>query len=849
MIGNTGRMLFTCVFFFIGGVLAAPYLSLDGRQVLFVSAAAVVVAAIIYFWGRRHRQIYVLVLFGILGVLAAKVAVEEASSPLQAWDGRSVTVRGIVVREPDLRKDKVLYVLDVDYARAGSETLSRPGYLLVRMPEVNTVYQYGDIIRVQGKLTVPRRPGNPGDFDYRAYLQRNGISVILYARPQTAEKLGVGHHNSVTAFALRIKQQLVNGLYKALGDERAQVVSGIAFGLRGGIDDKTRDTFTATGVVHILCVSGLHVGFVLGLALFTGRVLRLGNWQIVLATALLIFYLLMVGAKPSVIRATVMAITLLLAHQLGRNRDWPTALALAAFIILLANPLALYDAGFQLSFAATWGILYLGPVIVHGLQVLSARWGKTLPPACGWVVAAPLAAQLGTIPLVAYYYNLVSPVAVLVNILVMPLVVAIFILGLVSAVLGWILPLAAWMTAPATGFLLDIFLGLVGWFASLPGAYLHVATPSVPLIAAWFAVLVLVGQLWGEPGWWRKTGEKIKLRVPVKYRGWAFIVLFCVVGAGLFLWPGPGVDRLEVHFIDVGQGDCTLVRTGRQNVLIDAGGWPGELSGEPGAGEKVVVPYLRRLGIDQIDILVLTHPHEDHAGGARAVVEEIPVKMAVVAPHYWPAQQEFPAEGYLDLLATMQEKGISVRQVGAGDKLRVNRELIFEVLAPRKPLLDNFNNNSLVLRLEYGHHTFLFTGDIEQEAQARLVLSGQDLTSDVLKVPHHGSGAFVPVFLENVRPKIAVISVGHNNRFGLPKASTLDKLRSIGTEIYRTDRDGAVIIKSDSRTLEIITGRDRSNASYFQKRGVNKSSTVNSSNRPTSMQKDNTSLPKSGTAA
>ncbi|HAG07360.1 MAG TPA: DNA internalization-related competence protein ComEC/Rec2, partial [Peptococcaceae bacterium] len=220
--------------------------------------------------------------------------------------------------------------------------------------EPQKLYAYGDRLEVRGRVEKPLPPGNPGAFDYPAYLARQGVGVVLYAVGDGAvEKLGTGAKNPVLDLALQTREALCRALDGALGPPAAAVVKGIIFGTRADIDPAVQDAFVATGVVHILSVSGLHVGFVLGFVLLLFRWLRLRpGYDLALAAAVLGFYTFMTGAKPCVVRAAVMGLLLLAAHRLGRDRDWPTAMAAAAFTVLLANPLALYDPGFQLSFAA-----------------------------------------------------------------------------------------------------------------------------------------------------------------------------------------------------------------------------------------------------------------------------------------------------------------------------------------------------------------------------------------------------------------------------------------------------------------------------------------------------------------
>jgi len=802
------RPLVLLVFLFAGGVLLARYVPVSGGAGLWSLLITLIVASIAYVWGWRGNRFLLYTLFVLLGLVAARLAMAAVDTPLAGWAGRNVELTGVVAAEPDWRPDRTLYVLEArQVAPPGGRAEDTQGRVLLSVENDTRAVSYGDLVRVRGRLVRPQDAGNPGAFDYRAYLERRGIGHLLIAQDDGLTRLEPGHGSGAVSFLLALKDRLQEGLVEGLGERRAAVVDGIVFGTRGTIDEGIEEAFIATGVVHILSVSGLHVGFLAGLILFTGMALRLRPGVILIVSVVgLALYTVMVGAKPAVIRAGVMAVMLLFAHQLGRKYDWPSALAGAALIILLANPLALYDPGFQLSFAATWGILYIGPPVVRGLEAFAGRRGLAWHPGWGWLVAVPLGAQLATLPLVAYYYNLCSPVGLVANLVAVPLVGIIFPLGLLTSVIGALLPHMAWLTGLATGALTDLFLWLVALFAAIPGGSMTVATPHPALIAAWFGLwYAFLLPARGEGGLRRRLAEKLQGAGGV--RRWAPWAVMALAGLALyFLLPALERPRpLEVHFIDVGQGDAALIRApGGEEILVDTGGWPGELAGERGAGEKVVVPYLKHLGIRRLDVLVLSHGHEDHCGGARAVLASVPVKTVIIPP--------YSPEGELARLAEFAwERGVRVQQAAAGDRLSLGRGAGLDCLGPVLPLLpgqDEENNNSLVARLTYGERVFLFTGDIEQEGQARLIVSGADLKADVLKVPHHGSRNYVPAFFERIRPSVAVISVGGANRYGLPDPETVSRLQGMGAYIYRTDRDGAVIITSDGRSLSVRTGRD-----------------------------------------
>mgnify|MGYP005844872937 CR=1 FL=1 len=797
------RPLVAFLFVYAGGIVLSRHCPFPGGAMLLGTIATLVVAAILYVMAWRRQNLLVFFFFVLLGLVAGRLAVEGAMTSVEPLTGHVVTVVGRVAAEPDIRPERAAYIMELREVAVGERKGSAAGRVLVVVREPQRTYSYGDALAVRGRLEKPLPPGNPGAFDYPAYLERQGVRVVLYAVGDGVAKTGVGGGNPVLGSALRTREALCRALDGALPPDAAAVVKGIVFGTRADIDPALQDAFVATGVVHILSVSGLHVGFVLGFVLLLFRWLRLRpGYDLVLAAAVLGFYTFMTGAKPCVVRATVMGLLLLAAHRLGRDRDWPTTMAAAAFVVLLANPLALYDPGFQLSFAATWGILYLGPPLAAAFDALAARRGWRWSAAWSWALAVPLAAQLATLPLVAYYYNLVSVVALPANLVAVPLTGGILFLGLATAAAGALWNFLGTLLGPATAALTDLFLWLVHLFAALPGAALTVATPPPLLVGAWFGLLYLAGKL--GPG----EGQPALAALWRRYRPAVVFVVLALAGGFFFLFSSAD-GRLEVHFIDVGQGDATLIRgPDGATVLIDAGGRPGEYEDGDGAGRQVVVPYLERLGIRKLDVLVLTHPHEDHAGGAGAVLDAVKVDMAVVAPR---AGGEEPPPGYTRLLARLEAAGVQVREVAAGAHLRAGSALVFDVLSPEEPLLagtsSDPNNNSLVLRLRYGRQTFLFTADIQQEAQARLLLSGRDLKADVLKVPHHGSAAFVPAFFETVRPAVAVVSVGANNRFGLPSSAALEKLEEVGARVYRTDRDGAVIVRTDGRSLTVATRR------------------------------------------
>ncbi|MCG8403486.1 MAG: DNA internalization-related competence protein ComEC/Rec2 [Firmicutes bacterium] len=786
------RTLLAVTICFIFGVLANSLLNVSFNVLIYLTSAFFLFALAGYVLFRKETAGVILVLFGLLGWLVAGLEFAGMEQGPARFSGHYVTLEGTVTQEPrQLTGEEVVYVLAAEAVYPGEQRVNTTGLVQVKVKGGGPVYGYGDRLRVGGFIYLPREPGNFGAFNYRAYLERRGIKCLMTVKgPEYVRLLAGGGGNPLVRTALRCKRELTRVAGDTLDERQAAVLSGMLFGSRDMIDRSTSDLFAQTGVAHVLCASGLHVGFVLAGMLLVAGALGLTKRELpFVALPVLIFYAVMTGMGPAVIRASIMALVVLWAVRLGRERDWPTALALAASGILLFKPHLLFEIGFQLSFAATWGILYLGPPL-GGL--LFVRW--SLPRWLGLPLQVTLAAQLGTLPLLVYYFNLLTPVAPLANLLLVPMVGLIMMTGFVGCVTGLFFMPGAELAHVGTGLLIDMFLGLADVLGSIPWGATYAATPPWPVVLLWYAGLFFVvetvrGRI--NPG----VSQKVLRVVPM-----AAAALMAL----LILWPwGDAGGRMQVHFLDVGQGDSILVRfPGGGTMLVDAGGWPGGPEENRLPGDLVVVPYLHRLGINSLDALVVTHGHEDHAGGVPAVVEKLAVKTVILSC----------AGEYRELPAFLKELQVPVHRAGAGQALRLDDRVDVLVLHPGRHSSgaggDNQNDASLVLRLEYGDISFLLTGDIEEPAQKELLAGGAELRSNLLKVPHHGSRFFKSGFFETVSPEVAVIQVGDNNRFGHPAPETLAALRALGARVLSTDRDGAVLVVTDGEELTVRTAKN-----------------------------------------
>ena len=772
----------------LAGLAAVPPLAFFPAALAATAAGAVIFLAL----GRNSLPVLVLAFF-LLGAALAALERVPPGRPAGDFLGRVVTVQGYICRDPDFRGDRTILELEVESLYHPEGFTAKPGRMLVYIPGRLADLGYGDAVRAGGRAYLPDSPDNPGQFDYREYLSGRGIQAVLAVREaKDVEKTASGRGNPVARAALGLKQRLMEVNRATLEPGHAALVNGIVFGSRGGIDPGTSEVFNEAGVVHILSVSGLHVGLVAAGVLGLLALLGLSRAGFPVLTAVLAVYTYMTGLGPAVMRSALMAWVQLLGHRLGRERDWPTTLAVSALVILAISPRSLFDPGFQLSFAATWGILHLGPAIDRRLESLGL--GRPWVRGC---LSVPLGAQLGTFPLVVYYFNIFSLISLPANLLAVPLVGLILPLGILASLAGLVYLKLALLINYATAALLDLMMLVVEVVHGLPGGVIYIGSPPLAAMAAWYLSLaVLAGA--ADPAqkvfgpWVRRTMG----------------VLLVLSVAGFYIYAG-GINRglLEVHVIDVGQGDSLLLRfpNGR-NLLVDAGGWQDEYREGRGAG-KVVADYLRRLGVRRLDALVLTHPHEDHAAGAIYLNGRFEIGALLVSPAGFldrAGEQADPA--YRGLLATAAAKKTTVRELFSGDMVLLDPRVRVEVLGPRADLLEgtrsDFNNNSLVLSVRYGQKSFLLTGDIELEGQARLLEGGAGLRHSVLKMPHHGSRYLSPEFLDRVQPEMTVISVGVNS-FGQPDPGTVSLAGAGGRPVYRTDRHGLVVFSCDGGTIRV----------------------------------------------
>jgi competence protein ComEC len=587
------------------------------------------------------------------------------------------------------------------------------------------------------------------------------------------------------------------------------ISKALVLGEQGDIPEEVKEHFIVTGIAHLLAISGDHLGIVALLSFslmiwilkrseFLLLTIDVKKWAAALTLPCLLVYAFIAGGGISVIRAAIMVVTFFFSILFNRERNLLHTLALAAFLILIFSPPSLFDVSFQLSFLSVFSILYLVPGILQELKKkdtplsLKTSWIQSILRYAKLSLLATAVAILGTAPFVALHFNRLSPVGFVTNLFFIPWVGFLIVpLSLIASLLSFFsYPLAALLIHINEFFTLSL-LKAVAFFSSFPFASLLVSTPTVLEIILFYALLFSVVHL-------RK-----RKRVRYLFLGVCIALFF-----DLAFWNvKPYFQRnLTLTFIDVGHGDSILLEFPKgKKMLIDGGGL---YEDRFDIGKNVLAPFLWKKKIRKIDTLVLTHPDPDHMKGLNFIASNFSIGQ------FWESGVRTDSEFYQQLEDTLFKKRIERISLNKNSPPQMIHGVQITFLNPPERIPSHasyqipslLNNSSLVMKIQFKNISMLLTGDIEKEAEYRMLREGHPLNADILKIPHHGSSSSsTPYFLQRVNPNYAILSVGERNIGRLPHPEVLRRYLELGTKIYRTDEDGAITIITDGKKIEVKT--------------------------------------------
>jgi len=764
----------------------------------------------------QHRRRIILVSLCLVAFFGGGIRFQSSQpvidqGSLQLYNGQETRLKGMITADPEPGESTTQLRLSTTEIMAGEGWREVSGDALLLMPRYSD-YRYGDVLLITGELETPVQFD---DFDYRSYLAQQGIhSTMLY--PQ-AEIIDRGQGFTPLAQVYTIRNNLSHSLAKVLPEPQGSLAQGIILGVRGNIPTSVKADFSHIGTAHLLAISGLH------LSILAGMLLGLGVWllgrkrylYIWLTLGIIWAYAALTGMHPPIIRAAIMVSLFLAAEILGRQRSTATALAFAAAVMVGIEPRLLWSASFQMSFTAMMGLITLFPLFQStGRRTINAVWGEgRRGTSTAYFIAdgfsVTLAALAGVGPLIAYYFGIISFVSPPATLLTLPMLPAIIVSGGLAGSLGLVAPAAAQFIGWIAWGFLSYLLAVVGAFATIPLSFVRVAPIATAPVWIYYSALAAVLYLTRRrrasaiadtpPPAATPGAGRIAEILSSSPRKWLIppLLTAAVLLSAAAAMPD---DNLHISFLDVGQGDAILIHRGTQQILVDGGPSPQDITIE--LGKKM--PFWDRT----IELVVSTHPSADHLTGLVEVVDRYRVEQVI--------QPEVDSQSsiYRKWLRLLEEKDTECLTARAGQRIDLGGGATIEVMNPQTPPLEGTysdeDNNGVILRVTMGKASFLLTADTMAEAESELIARRASLESTVLKVGHHGSNtSTTPRFLAMVDPKVAVIPVGADNTYGHPTDEVMARLaEKVGTEnIYRTDRDGTIEFVTDGEKLWVETER------------------------------------------
>lgn len=662
----------------------------------------------------------------------------------------------------------------------------------------NKEIEYGNKIKLEGTYIKPSKSRNYKGFDYSNYLKTENI----YGTIEQNGKIELIKEKNINYFFIilyKVKNKIIKNINNKFPEETRGLFLGILLGDKSSIEENVRQNFADSSLSHILAVSGTHISYVVICISVLFKKLKLNkNIRKVLTSLVLFMYLYLVDFSVSATRAVIMSTIVIMQMLFYRKQDTITTIAFSSIIILINNPYSILNIGFLLSYGGTIGIiLFVNRISIESKEDFFQRFKSYLKDIC----IVTISAQTIIMPIIIYYFNTISFTFIISNIIASLIIGPIIMIGLVIIAISFFkIPIIS-LIIRFYNILIVILVRTADIISKIPMSKIYLKTPTTLEIIFYYSVVFLIALLI----YIKKSNRKfIKKTIQIdiynlknffinnRNKVLIFISIVSLISITSIKIP----KELKINFIDVGQGDSCLITTPQnKKVIVDSGG-----SESYDVGKNVLLPYLLDKRITKIDYIMISHFDTDHCKGFEYVLENIKVKNVIIS------KQSETSENFKQIMKIIRKKRINLIIVQKETKIKIDNFTTVDILSPQSEnIADNMNDNSIVAKFEAYNFSILFTGDASEKIEKELIKEKINLKSDILKVSHHGSKTGTSEeFLKSVKPKIALIGVGENNKFGHPTEDVIKRLTENKIKIYRTDTDGEIRIKiKKSKNIKI----------------------------------------------
>ena len=749
------------------------------------------------------KQVIFLII--ISSIISNTILLFQENQYENLYPEENILVEGMIISNEEEREYKNRYKLKVLTMNSSEKYHSTQIYIEVKK---DVQFEYGDKVRLQGEFRKGSEQRNTGGFNYQLYLK--SIHIYGTLKVENYQKISSDNINWVQKSINTIKLVIAENIEKTLEKEEAQIVKGLILGDTTALEEELKEKFQIANISHVLAVSGMHIIYiVIGIEVVFKKWLgkRKAKYVVIFGV---IFYMSITGFTSSIVRAGIMGMMNIFAFLVYRKNDIWTSIAISLGIILLQNPYAITGVGLQLSYLGTIGIIlfnknikqYLDNIkwVRDNIRIKRSKRISNIVEKLKDMISVTLSAQLMILPIMLYHFNMIGIYFVITNILVSMMIGPIMFLSIIFVFCSFIHLHISQFIAIFLSFGIKGLIQISN-LSNLPFSKIYVLTPSILFIFIYY-IVILVGnriymiytskyinstegrvknlialmkyRLYEKKKKTKKIYQKIlqerniKAFIKQTYKG-IFLIIFLI---GIYQFP----KNLEIHFLDVGQGDsCFIITPNHKTILIDGGG---STSSTFDVGKDTLIPYLLDKGYTQLDYVFISHFDQDHVGGILSLLEELKVGQIFIS------KQGKTSDNYETFLEIVAQKNLKVREVKMGDKITIG-DVTFHILWPTENQIEEnmLNNNAMVMKLQYKSFSMLFTGDIEEVAEKKILSVYSDnldsLKATVLKVAHHGSkSSSTEKFLKAVNSKVAIIGVGENNMFGHPSNVVLERLQS-----------------------------------------------------------------------